>query len=112
MPELEITKLISEMINSGREAAGDFWPQISGHLEAEATVLAGTLSSINQRKLAGAITESEARVEFQMAQNAAEAWKNTLEGAVQLRAQTTINAALAGIKDYVQSVIGWIIFPG
>ena len=112
MADLDINEIIRRMLTAARTEASDLWPSIAGHVEAEATALAGTLSSINSRRLSGELNEHDAQLEFRAARNAADAWIRSLEGAAQLKAESTINAALLAVKDYVQEAIGWIIFPG
>lgn len=113
MADLDISELIARMVTAARDEASDLWPSIAGHVEAEATALAGTLSSINARRLSGQLNEHDAQLEFRMARNSADAWIRSLEGAAQLKAESVINVALLAVKDYVQEALGgWVIFPG
>jgi hypothetical protein len=109
MPNIMIQDVITSMIGAAKGAFGRKWPGIKNFAEAEFEKLARTLVQIETLKSSGQISEAEASVLLEMQKNTARAVMLSLEGMSLMLVEAAINAALAVVKDTINTALGFAL---
>jgi len=110
MPDIDPKELAQQMLRAAMDAAGDSWDEVSKEVEWELSILAGSLSLLYQLQLAGVVDDEQAKKQFAIQKNTAEAWKYTLQGKALVGAENAVNAALAAVRQFISDTFGWVIF--
>jgi len=109
MANIDVQQVLTGMVGAAEGVFGEKWPAIKDFAEAEFEKLAKTFAQIETLKLSGQITEGEASVLFEMQKNTARAVMLTLEGMSLLLVEGAINAALAVVKDTINTALGFAL---
>ena len=109
MATIDIQQALPGMIAAAKGVLGKKWPVIKDYAEAELEKLARTLTQIETLKMSGQISEAEASVLFEMQKNTARAVMLALQGMSLLLVEGAINAALATVKDSVNTALGFVL---
>ncbi len=109
MASIDVQQVFTSMIGAAKGVFDKKWPGIKDFAEAEFEKLARTLVQIETLKLSGQISEAEASVLFAMQKNTARAVMLALEGISLLLVEGAINAALAVVKDAVNTALGFAL---
>jgi hypothetical protein len=107
MADINVDEVLAGMIGAAKGVFNEKWPGIRDYAEAEFEKLARTFAQIGLLRLRNRITEGEASVLFEMQKNTARAVMLTLEGMSLLLVEGAINAALALVKDTVNTALGF-----
>lgn len=110
MANINVQAVSIKMINAAKGVFDQKWPTVQGFAEAEFDKLARTFEQIVKLKISNQISEGEASVLFQMQKNTARCVMLTLEGMSLLLVEGAINAALAVVKDTVNTATGFVLF--
>lgn len=102
-------QLIEKMLDAAKGVFEDKWPETKEYAESEVKIFAERFATIARLRAAGAISEKRAKnhVEFQK-----EAWETVLlavAGLNQLLIEEALNAALAAVKDVVNTAVGFVL---
>lgn len=106
---LNASQLGKDMLGAFKSAFAEKWPAIREYGEAEAKKLAQTLVMIEALKAAGKINEEQAALHLEIQRNATRMVFLALEGLGILAAEAAINAALAVVKEAVNTAIGFAL---
>ncbi len=109
MANIDVDQVLSGMLGAAQAVFSEKWPDIKDFAEAEFEKLARTLGQIELLKLSNQINEGEASVLFEMQKNTARAVMLALEGMSLLLVEGAINAALAVVKDTVNTALGFAL---
>ncbi len=109
MPDIDLKKLVEGMTSAALGVLKEKWPSVKTYAEAEFKKLGETVIGIQKAKLAGEMNEQEARLLMDMQKNAMRAVMLTIEGLGIIAVEQAINAALAVVRDTINSAIGWTI---
>jgi hypothetical protein len=109
MANIDVDQVLTGMLGAAQGVFNEKWPEIKDYAEAEFEKLAKTLIQIELLRLRNQISEGEASVLFEMQKNTARAVMLTLEGMSLLLVEGAINAALAVVKDTVNSALGFAL---
>ena len=109
MANIDVDQVLSGMLGAAQGVFNDKWPSIKDFAEAEFEKLARTLAQIELLKVSNQIDEGEASVLFEMQKNTARAVMLALEGMSLLLVEGAINAALAVVKDAVNTALGFAL---
>lgn len=109
MANIDVQKIVAGMVGAASGVFGKKWPVIKDFAEPEFEKLAKTFAQIEVLKLGGRINEAEASVLFEMQKNTARAVMITLEGMSLLLVEQAINAALAVVKDAINTALGFVL---
>ncbi len=109
MANIDVQQILPEMITAAKGVLGKKWPVIKDYAEAELEKLARTLTQIEALKLSGQISDAEASVLFEMQKNTTRAVMLTLKGMSLLIVEGAINAALAAVKDTINTALGFAL---
>lgn len=104
---IDVSKLTEDMLGAVKGVFEKKWPTVKGYAEMEFKKIAESIAAIERMKLAGKITEEQARLHLDIQRNATRVVLLTLEGLGILIVEQAINAALGVIKDTVNSALGW-----
>jgi len=109
MANIDVQQILPGMIAAAKGVFDKKWPVIKDYAEAGLEKLARTLAQIEALKLSGQISDAEASVLFEMQKNTARAVMLTLEGMSLLLVEGAINAALAAVKDTINTALGFAL---
>ncbi len=85
------------------------WPVISSYATGEAQKLAHTFVQIAELRASNQISEAEGSVLLEMQKNATRGVLLAVQGMGLLTVEEAINAALAAVKDIVNTAIGFVL---
>ena len=105
MAKIEYQQVLTDMVAAAKGVFIEKWPTIKDYAEAEFEKLARRLVQIEKLRVGSQISEAEASVLLEMQKNTSRAVMLTLEGMSLLLVESAINAALASVKDMVNSVL-------
>jgi hypothetical protein len=106
---LNLEQLLKAMLPAAESALGAKWPLAASIAKTRFKALAQILINIEQDKLHGDLTESEAKDLFAMHKKAVKGALESLQGVETLLAEAAINAAMAAIKGIANTAIGWTL---
>jgi hypothetical protein len=109
MANINVHAVAVSMIEAAKGVFDKKWPTVQDFAEAEFEKLARTFEQIVKLKISNQISEGEASVLFQMQKNTARSVMITLEGMSLLLVEGAITAALAVVKDAVNTAIGFVL---
>jgi hypothetical protein len=109
MANINVQQIFTSMVGAASGVFDKKWPVIKDFAEAEFEKLARTFAQIESLKLSGQISEAEASVLFEMQKNTARAVMLALEGMSLLLVEAAINAALAAVKDIINTALGFAL---
>ncbi|MCK9372617.1 MAG: hypothetical protein M0P91_05425 [Sulfuricurvum sp.] len=109
MTNIDIQQVFTSMVEAASGVFDKKWPGIKDYAEAEFKKLAITFAQIETLKLSGQISEAEASVLLEMQKNTTRAVMLALEGMSLLLVEEAINAALAVVKDSINTVLGFAL---
>jgi hypothetical protein len=107
MPAPTAASLVTPMLSAMKFVFGQQWPQIKDFAGAEARKLATSLAQIMKLRATGQISEAECAVLLEMQKNTARSVLLALQGMGLLLVEQAINAALAAVRDVVNTAIGF-----
>lgn len=106
---LDVAELARSMLQASRGKLKKHWPVIKEYAAAEAKKTAETLAMIEQLRIAGQISPTEARLLMEMQRNSAKAVLLTIEGLGLLAAEGAINAAVNSVRAPVNKALGFAL---
>lgn len=104
--KIDIDKLLKGMLEAAGGVLKKQWPKAKDYAENEFRKLLLEAQHIGKLKAAGKITEQEAVYLMDMQRNASRAVMLTIEGLGILAIEAAINAALAVVRDTINSALG------
>lgn len=102
---LDVAQLGKEMLGAMNGVLQDDWPEIRAYAESESRKMAEALVMVETLVAQGSINAEQARLHVQMQKNAARMVLLAIEGLGVLMAEKAINAALAVVRDTVNSAL-------
>ena len=106
---LDLNDLLTKMLQAAENALKDKWPLAASTAKDRFQGLSQVLISIEKDKLSGDLSEDEAKDLYEMHKTAVKTALETIAGIGDLLAQTAINAAMAAVKDVVNTAIGIVL---
>lgn len=106
---LNASELATKMLDAAKGVLSEKWPEIQDYAEGETKKLAQSLVMIEKLKLAGKISEEQAKLHFDIQKNAARTVLLTIEGLGILTVERALNAASAVVKDAVNTALGFAL---
>ena len=100
-------QILGEMVGAVKGVVGDRWPAIQTLAEDELEDLANVLARIEARKLAGTISDIEAKALLKIHKNTVENVLSSIEGMGLIMAEMAVNAAMGVIRDAVNAAVGF-----
>ena len=109
MARIDVEDLVAQMVQAAVGVLKDGWSKAKTYAEPQFKELARIAVDIEAKKLAGKITEDEARLLMKMQKNVFDTVVITLKDEGLLAAEKAINAALEVAAGIVNAAIGWHI---
>lgn len=109
MGDLNMSSLLNQMLNASQAVLKDKWPQMKGYAEMESKKMLETVAEIQRMKIAGQITEEQARLLMDMQKHAMRAVMLATEIMGLAAAEQAINAAIGAVRDTINKAVGFIL---
>ena len=106
---LDDSELARKMFEAFESGLIEEWPEIKEYAETEAKKMAESLVMIEKLLLTDKITEEQAKLHFQIQQNATRMVLLTTEGLGIIAVEMAINAALDVLKDTVNTALDFTL---
>lgn len=106
---MNASQLGKDILAAFKGSLSEKWPEIREYGEAEAKKLAQTLVMIEALRASGKITEEQARLHLEIQRNATRTVMLTLEGLGILAVEAAMNAALASVREAVNTALGFAL---
>jgi hypothetical protein len=103
---IDTSKLLTEMLGAAKGVLKKKWPSAKSYAENEFRKLLEEAVHIGELKAQGKITEDEAFYLMNLQRNSARMVMLTLEGLGIIAVEEAINAALAVVRDTINSALG------
>lgn len=104
---LDLTELANNMIMAAKEVLIDSWDEIQPLAEANLFILAEGIKNIEEKFLAGDISEDKAKKLLRMKKNTLEIALLTVEGLSLIAVENAVNAVLNIAKDAVNTALNF-----
>jgi len=102
-------EIFLEMMGAARGVLSDEWPQIKQVAHAELRALAEGVRTIERLRLAGTITQKQAKQLFRMKRNTAKIVLMSLEGLSRVAVERALRAAIKVVRDSVNTSLGFAL---
>lgn len=109
MAALDFNIILNEMISAGKASFSSKWPKIKDLATTSFKKLSLTLVNIEEMRLAGTITEAQAKLMVDMDKNSFKIVLLSVEGLGLLAVEDALNAALNVIRKAVNTAVGFIL---
>ncbi len=109
MNKLDFSALLKQMLDAAKNTLASKWPSVKDLATSSFKTLAHSLIDIEEMKLAGTITEEQARLLLDMHKNTVKIVLLSEEIIGIVAAEEAINAALDSIKTTVNTAIGFAL---
>ncbi len=106
---LDVGDLASKMFEAFKIKLSDKWPDVKNYAEAESKKLAENFIMIERLKLAGDITEEQAKLHHEIQRNASRSVLLTVEGLGLVAVEQAINAAMDVLRDTVNQALDFAL---
>ncbi len=107
---VNVADLVQQMLAAAKATMKpEEWRKTAASAEEAFRKIASDIAYIESRRIAGDMTDEEARIHLDMQKNAARTVLLSLEGMGLLAVEQAINAALAAVKDTVNRVVGFVL---
>ena len=106
---LNVGELALKMFEAFESSLTGKWPEVKEYAETEAKKMAESMVMIEKLILRDQITEEEAKLHFQIQQNATRMVLLTIEGLGIIAVEQAINAALDVLKDTVNTALDFTL---
>jgi hypothetical protein len=109
MPQIDVTSLAKAMLVAVEKVLKVHWNDVRPFAEAEVQKLAVTAAQIEAGRMAGSLSDEQAKILVRMQANASQAVLTTVETVGMIAAQDAINAALQVLAQAVNTAAGFAI---
>ncbi len=103
----EVPVLIKKMLTAAMSILEDDWALAEIYVNTEFIKIIESIKLIKKLYTSGRITKEQAKLHFQIQQNATRMVLLTIEGLSIITVETIINASLDAIQDEVDNALGW-----
>lgn len=105
MVEINLSELLTNMLNAAKGSLEDKWPEAKGYAESEFKKIGESILFIQKEAAAGRMSQEKAKLHMDIQKNSTKMVLLTLDGLGILAVEAAINAALAVIKDTVNPAL-------
>jgi hypothetical protein len=106
---LDVGELASKMLEAFKGKLSNKWPDVKDYAEAESKKLAENFVMIEKLKLAGEITEEQAKLHHEIQRNASRSVLLTVEGLGLVAVEQAVNAAMDALKETVNGALDFAL---
>jgi hypothetical protein len=109
MAKIDADELLTKMLAAATEPFKTQWPTVKDFAESEFKKIAESIVFIEGQVLLGKMTPEEARLHLDIQTNASRTVFLTIEGLGILTVEAAINAALAVVREAVNTALGFAL---
>ena len=109
MADIDFPKMIRDMIEAAKGQLTNHWKEAKPYMENETRAFAENIKLVAKLKLAGSISEEQARLYIEIQKNSMRIVLLTIEGLGILAVEAAINAAIDVVRSTVNTALGWAI---
>ena len=109
MADINVSELVKNMLKAAEGAFKEKWPDAKYYAESEFKKIGESIVFIQKEVLAGRMTEDRARLHMEIQKNAVRMVLLTIEGLGILAVEAAINAALAVLKETVNTALDFAL---
>lgn len=109
MADINVSELVKNMLKAAEGALKEKWPDAKYYAESEFKKIGESIVFIQKEVLAGRMTEDRARLHMEIQKNAVRMVLLTIEGLGILAVEAAINAALAVLKETVNTALDFAL---
>jgi hypothetical protein len=109
MADINVSELVKKMLEAAEGALKEKWPYTKNYAESEFKKIGESIVFIQNEVLAGKMSEERAGMHIEIQKNAARMVLLSLEGLGILAVEAAINAALAVIKETVNTALDFAL---
>lgn len=109
MAKIDVSELVAKMSEAAAAKLSDAWPSVADFATEEFRKLGQAVIFVQCQHAEGKMTEQQARLHMQIQKNAARIVLLTIEGLGILAVEAAINAALAVVKETVNTAVGFAL---
>jgi hypothetical protein len=106
---LDVNVILTQMLGAAKTSFGSKWPKAQDLATTSFKALAQNLVDIERMNIAGTITSDQAALLVDMQKHTAKIVLQAVKGLTILAVEAAINAALAVIKDTVNTALGFTL---
>lgn len=111
MPSLNLSTLVSDMVQAGSAVLAEKWPDIRDNFSGEMEEIGKAILRIEALLVLGEITPEQARLAIDIQKKSATAVIIGNKLMSRIAVEGAINAALASVAKTVNTALGWRLFP-
>lgn len=109
MTEINVPELVKQMLEAAQGALDNKWPEAREYAASEFQKIGDSIVFIQKEVKAHRMTEDRARMHLEIQKNAGRMVLLTLEGLGILAVEAAINAALAVVKETVNTALDFVL---
>jgi len=109
MSSINSQELTSQMLEAAKNVFASKWPEAKDYAASEFKKITEAVAFIEAQRAIGAMSDEKAKLHLDMQKNAAKMMLLCLEGLGLVAVEQAINAALAAVKDTVNTALGFSI---
>lgn len=109
MSQVNVEELAAKMLEAAKNVFSSKWPEAKDYAESEFKKIAESVAFIEAQCALGVMNKEKAKLHLNMQKNASKMMLLCLEGLGLLTVEKAINAALAAVKDTVNTALGFAI---
>ncbi len=106
---LDVGELASKMLEAFKGELSSHWPVVKEYAESESKKLAENFLMIEKLRIAGEITEEQAKLHHEIQCNASRSVLLTIEGLGLIAVEQAINAAMKVLQEPVNDAVGFVL---
>ena len=108
--DFDLEAVANGMLSAMSTSLGNSWDKVSDYAEGEAKKLAQSAADLARLRIAGKVSEEQAKLLLGLQANAAKLVFLAIEGMGILAVEAAINAALAVLREAVNRAAGIAVF--
>ena len=109
MDQIDVSKLVAKMLAAAKGVLAEKWPDARDYAETEFKKIGEAILFIEKQRALGAMSDEKAKLHLDIQKNASRTVLLTLEGLGILAVEAAINAAMAVIRDTVNTALGFAL---
>ena len=109
MASINVEQLVTAMLGAAQGVFASRWPEVRALAKSESRSFVQNMAEIQSMKLAGEITEEQAKILTKMHRRSMETVLAALEGVSLALAEQAVNAAIAVVRNTINNAIGWAL---
>ncbi len=112
MADINVSELVKKMLGAAESTLAKKWPDARDYAAVEFQKIGDTIAFVQREVAAGRMAEDRARLHLEMQRNATRMVLLCVEGLEIPAVEAALNAALAAVKETVNSALDFALLQG